>query len=117
MVTIKARQQRRRRPNPETMWLREWARTLLSSDGTFSFSPQGLRDAEVTLVEIRYAMRFSTVVFTEKEEASDAYWIAEGPDGDGSMLVLYLRVDVNVQRVRLLKAARITEEEGGNDAA
>ena len=50
----------------ETNWLRSFADVYESSDASFAFSTKKLRGANVSLVDVRMALRRREVIYAEK---------------------------------------------------
>lgn len=102
----------------ETIWIRAYACTYLPNEGAFTFPPQVLRDAHVTLVDVRNALRTATVTYSNKLDDPGAIWIAEGFDADDRKLEIKLHV-ISSEISVTLKSVVVLEvrKEGPDDAA
>lgn len=102
----------------ETQWLRAYARTYLPSDAAFSFSPERLRRAGVTLVDVRNVFRTGVVAVADKLDGPGALWIVEGENSNGDLLRLTVIVVSEELAVSLRDVERvIVKEDGQHDAA
>lgn len=109
-----------------TTWIREYAQTYLPSEAGFSFSPDDLRAASVSLVTIRHVLRHGHVVHVSKLDEPGAIWIIEGQDNDGNGYRMTVKVvsemlDVTLRKVERLKKVEKenldVKKDDGHDAA
>jgi hypothetical protein len=102
----------------ETEWIRSYARVYLPTEAGFSFSPEMLRDRDISIIKIRYLLKNGEVVYADKLDDPGALWIVVGEDQDGVRYELELVVVSETQSVTLRNVIRDADsKEDGNDAA
>src|SRR4051812_13786782 len=103
----------------ETTWIREYAKTYLPNEVGFSYEPQDLRDAGISIIGIRNIFRRGRVVYRNKLEGPGAVWIIEGDNNDEERFRLTVVVISESIAVSLMRAERVNERkvEDNNDAA
>lgn len=102
----------------ETTWIQGFASTYLPTDLGFTFSPEMLRANDVSIVDLRNALRSGHVVSTEKLDDPGAHWVVEGDDIDGRILRITLHVVSELVSVKLVDVSVVeTRKDGPNDAA
>lgn len=93
----------------ETEWVRSFASTYLPCEAGFRFSPDDLKSAGVTLIAVKHAMKFGSVVYSDKLDEPGAYWIVEGQDINGNILRLELIVVSEILSVTLTNVEMVIE--------
>ncbi|RAI37105.1 hypothetical protein [Rhodoplanes serenus] len=108
---------RKRRHQLETEWLRAFASTYLPADGALIFEPPMLRDAEVSLIDLRHLFKKGRVVTADKLDGPGACWSVVGCDCEGNPLEA--RVDVVSEEITVIlrDVRRPMFEKGSDDDA
>jgi len=92
----------------ETVWIREFASMYLPSETGLSYAPQSLRDAGISLLDVRNICRRGYVVFADKLNGPGAVWVIEGDNNDGESFRLTVTVITEQLAVDLNKVERLT---------
>lgn len=103
----------------ETSWIQEFAKTYLPSEAGFSYSPEHLRSAGISLVGLRNVLRRGHVTQVNNLNRPGALWIVEGDNNDGERFRLTVIVISESIAVSLVRGERVQVqgEENGHDAA
>ena len=83
----------------------------------FWYAPARLREAGISLVEIRNVLRGGDVVFADKLDRPGARWVIIGETSDGERLEVTLIVISELLSVTLERVERVEVRENGDDAA
>ena len=105
------------RLEPETTWLREYARTYGPHETAFEFSPGALRAAGVTILDIRHGFRDGFVVFSDKLDEPGAIWVVESETCDGLPMRAEITVITETYSVKLRSVHVVRERQNVNDTA
>lgn len=107
----------KRKLNFETVWLREYVQTYPLSDTAFAFSPANLLTENVWLIDIMHGLRTGKVVHSEKLDEPGAHWLVRAEDCDGFSFEMMLHVETSTHHVEVLYVERLSEKNGGENAA
>lgn len=101
----------------ETEWIRGYAKSYLPNEAGFSFPPRMLRERNISIIQIRHALRHGAVVYADKLDEPGAEWIVVGKDQDGNELRFNLVVVSEAHKVTMRDVTRIEDLKETNDDA
>lgn len=113
---MRAKVQRRLRF--ETVWLQGFASTYLVAETNLTLSPECLRQAGVSIVQLLHVFRSGVVVDSDQLDRPGARWIVEGVDNDDVSYVVSVVVVSDIYSVTVESITRVVvKKEKPHDAA
>jgi hypothetical protein len=107
----------------QTEWMRAYAQAYLPNESGFWFSTEMLKAENVTLIDIRHALRVGHVINDEKLDRQGARWTVISADCDGKLTIIQISVVTEEVLVSLLSVKKVEEtieqkeKRGENDVA
>ncbi len=107
----------------QTEWMRAYAQTYLPNKSGFWFSTEMLKAENVTLIDIRHALRVGQAINDEKLDHQGALWTVVSTDCDDKPTIILISVVTEEVLVSLLSVKKVEEtigqkeKRGENDVA